>query len=152
MKIRKLIEMYDNSINSINDKFEKVYELIKDWEYFDGKNLIKRNYGPFSSLAWFTGTECFNMDLTDENTINIFWYDKCDDYQDVDVPDMFFDDFDSYLEYVKKLVLENNKVEREKYNEYLRNIEKEQENNDQKQYQEFLRLKEIYEPQLQKSL
>ena len=42
MKIRKLIEMYDNSINSINDKFEKVYELIKDWEYFDGKNLIKK--------------------------------------------------------------------------------------------------------------
>ena len=117
-----------------------------------GKILLKKNYGPFSSLAWFTGTECFNVDLTDENTINIFLDDKCDDYQDVDVPDMFFDDFDSYLEYVKKLVLENNKVEREKYNEYLRNIEKEQENNDQKQYQEFLRLKEIYEPQSQKSL
>ena len=138
--------MYENSIGSISDKFEKVYELIKEWEYFDGKNLIKRNYGPFSSLAWFNGTECFNVDILDENTINIFWYDKCDDYQDLDVPDMFFDDFDSYLEYVKNLVSENNKAEREKYNEYLRNLEKEQEKNEQKQYQEFLRLKEIYEP------
>ena len=147
MKIRKLIEMYENSITSISDKFEKVYELIKEWEYFDGKNLIKRNYGPFSSLAWFNGTEWFNIDIIDENTINIFWYDKCDDYYDVDVPDMFFDDFDSYLEHIKNLVSENNKAEREKYNEYLKKFEKEQEINNQKQYQEFLRLKKIYEPQ-----
>lgn len=149
MKIRKLIEMYDNSLNSINDKFEKVYELIKDWEYFDGKNLIKKNYGSFSSLARFNGTEWFNVGIADETTINIFWYDKYDDYQDIDVLDSFFDDFDSYLEYVKKLVSENNKAELEKYNEYLRKLEKEQENNDQKQYQEFLRLKEIYEPKSQ---
>lgn len=147
MKIRKLIKMYDNSIGSIDDKFEKVYELTKELEHFDGKNLIKRNYGQFSSLAWFKGAEWFYLDIMNETTINIYWYDKCNDYQNVEVLDIFFDDFDSYLEYVKKFISENNKAEREKYNEYLRNLEKEQEKNEQKQYQEFLRLKEIYEPQ-----
>ena len=146
MKIRELIKMYDNSINSISAKFEKIYELTKEWDHFDGKNLVKKDYSPFDSLAWFRGVEGFYIGIMNENTITIFWYDRGNDYQSVDVSDAFFDDFDSYLEYVKNLVSENNKAELEKYNEYLRKLEKEQEINEQKQYQEFLRLKEIYEP------
>ena len=146
MKIREIIKMYDNSISDIFTKFKKIYELIKEWQHFDGKNLVKKDYGPFSSLAWLEGAEWFHIDIIDETTINIFWYDKGDDYQNVYVSDAFFDDFDSYLEYVKNLVLENNKTELEKYNEHLRKLEKEQEIKEQKRYQEYLKLKEIYEP------
>ena len=96
-------------------------------------------------VAQLEGAEWFHIDIIDETTINIFWYDKGDDYQNVYVSDAFFDDFDSYLEYVKNLVLENNKTELEKYNEHLRNLEKEQEIKEQKRYQEYLKLKEMQE-------
>ena len=145
MKIREIIGIYENSINSIFAKFEKIYELTNEWQHFDGKNLIKKDCSPFNSLTWFRGAEWFHIDIIDEATINIFWYDKDGDYQNVYVSDAFFDDFDNYLEYVKNLVLENNKNELEKYNEHLRNLEKEQEIKEQKRYQEYLKLKEIYE-------
>lgn len=145
MKIREIIEMYDNSISNIFSKFEKIYELTKEWQHFDGKNLVKKDYGPFSSLAWLEGAEWFHIDIIDETTINIFWYDKGDDYQNVYVSDAFFDDFDSYLEYVKNLVSENNKAELEKYNEYLRKLEKEQELFETQEYQEYLKLKKKFE-------
>ena len=152
MKIREIIEIYENSISNIFTRFEKIHELTKECQHFDGKNLVKKDYSSFSSLAWFRGAEWFHIDIIDENTINIFWYDSCDEYQNVYVSDEFFDDFDSYLEYVKNLVLENNKNELEKYNEYLRKLENEKEIGKQKQYEEFLKLKEIFEPQSPKSL
>lgn len=148
MKIREIIEIYENSISNIFTKFEKIHELTKECQHFDGKNLVKKDYGQFSSLAWFRGAEWFHIDIIDENTINIFWYDSCDEYQNVYVSDEFFDDFDSYLEYVKNLVLENNKIQTAKFQEFQSRLEKEKETEEQEQYQEFLRLKKIYEPKV----
>ena len=148
MKIREIIEIYENSISNIFTKFEKIYELTKECQHFDGKNLVKKDYDQFSSLAWFREAEWFHIDIIDENTINIFWYDSCDDYQNVYVSDEFFDDFDSYLEYVKNLVLENNKIQTAKFQEFQSRLEKEKEIEKQKQYEEFLKLKEIFEPKV----
>ena len=127
---------------------KKIYELTKECQHFDGKNLVKKDYDRFSSLAWFRGAEWFHIDIIDENTINIFWYDSCGEYQNVYVSDEFFDDFDSYLEYVKNLVLENNKIQTAKFQEFQSRLEKEKEIEKQKQYEEFLKLKEIFEPKV----
>ena len=124
---------------------KKIHELTKECQHFDGKNLVKKDYDQFSSLAWFRGAEWFHIDIIDENTINIFWYDSCDEYQNVYVSDEFFDDFDSYLEYVKNLVLENNKKQVEKFQEYLKHTKELEKQKVQKQYEEYLKLKEIYE-------
>lgn len=152
MKARDFIETYDEMTEKIPEKFEKIYELSKEWKEFDGRNLLSRDQlrkdcNLFDDLDWFReAREFFLTTLDDNKTIRIFWYDDCDEQRRIDVLDSFFDDFDSYLEYVKNLILENNKAELEKYNEYLRKLEKEKELKEQKQYQEFLRLKEIYEP------
>ena len=52
---------------------------------------------------------------------------------------MFFDDFETFLENLRKEITQNNKIQKEKYEEFLSktNI---------KEYKEYLRLKEIYEP------
>ena len=59
-----------------------------------------------------------------KDEIEIIWYDRDGDYYCVYVSSLFFDDFDSYLEYVKNLTSENNKRETEKYQEYLKILKK----------------------------
>ena len=152
MKARLFIETYDEMVREIPEKFEKIYELSKEWKEFDGRNLLSRDQlrkdcNLFNDLDWFKeAREFFLTTSCDNKTIRIFWYDDYDDKRYIDVLDSFFDDFDSYIEYVKTRISENNQSELEKYNEYLRELELKKELEEQKQYQEYLKLKEIYEP------
>ena len=149
MKARLFIETYAEMIEKIPEKFEKIYGLTKEWKKFDGRNLLsgdelRKDCSLFNDLAWFKEAKEFFLTTSyDNKTIRIFWYDDYDEKRHIDVLDSFFDDFDSFIEYVKTLISENNKSELEKYNKYIEKFEKELE--EQKQYQEYLRLKEIYD-------
>lgn len=149
MKARLFIETYDEMIEKIPEKFNKIYELTTEWKVFDGRNLLsgdqlRKGCSLFNDLAWFKEAKEFFLTTSyDNKTIRIFWYDDYNEKRHIDVLDSFFDDFDSYIEYVKTLISENNKSELEKYNKYIKKFEKELE--EQKQYQEYLRLKELYE-------
>lgn len=151
MKARLFIETYAEMIEKIPEKFEKIYGLTKEWKKFDGRNLLsgdelRKDCSLFNDLAWFKeAKEFFLTTSCDNKTIRIFWYDDCEERRHINVLDSFFDDFDSFIEYVKTLISENNKSELEKYNRYIENQKKEQESLKNQEYQEFLRLKEIYD-------
>ena len=145
MKAQDFIDYYLQESGKIPEKFEKIKEITKEWLFFDRKELIKKDYSPFESIKYFNRSFTFTLEAVDKDEIEIIWYDRDGDYYCVYVSSLFFDDFDSYLEYVKNLVSENNKRETEKYQEYLKNLEKEQWENEQKQYKEYLRLKEKFE-------
>ena len=154
MKARLFIETYGEMVREIPEKLEKIYELTKEWKVFDGRNLLNRDglrkdCGLFNDLAWFKGVEEFFLTTScDNKTIRIFWFDDYDEKRHIDVLDSFFDDFDSYIEYVKTLISENNKSELKKYDEYCEKQKREQESLKNQEYQEFLRLKEIYDNSL----
>ena len=145
MKAQDFIDYYLQESGKIPEKFEKIKEITKEWLFFDRKELIKKDYSPFESIKYFDRNFTFTLESVDKDEIEIIWYDRDGDYYCVYVSSLFFDDFDSYLEYVKNLTSENNKRETEKYQEYLKNLEKEQWENEQKQYKEYLRLKEKFE-------
>lgn len=145
MKAQDFIDYYLQESGKIPEKFEKIKEITKEWLFFDRKELIKKDYSPFESIKYFDRNFTFTLEAVDKDEIEIIWYDRDGDYYCVYVSSLFFDDFDSYLEYVKNLVSENNKRETKKYEEYLKNLEKEQWENEQKQYKEYLRLKEKFE-------
>lgn len=145
MKAQDFIDYYLQESGKIPEKFEKIKEITKEWLFFDRKELIKKDYSPFESIKYFNRNFTFTLEAVDKDEIEIIWYDRDGDYYCVYVSSLFFDDFDSYLEYVKNLTSENNKRETEKYQEYLKNLEKEQWENEQKQYKEYLRLKEKFE-------
>lgn len=145
MKAQDFIDYYLQESGKIPEKFEKIKEITKEWLFFDRKELIKKDYSPFESIKYYDKNCSFTLEAVDKDEIEIIWYDRDGDYYCVYVSSLFFDDFDSYLEYVKNLTSENNKRETEKYQEYLKNLEKEQCENEQKQYKEYLRLKEKFE-------
>jgi hypothetical protein len=145
MKAQDFIDYYLQESGKIPEKFEKIKEITKEWLFFDRKELIKKDYSPFESIKYFDRNFTFTLEAVDKDEIEIIWYDRDGDYYCVYVSSLFFDDFDSYLEYVKNLVSENNKRETKKYEEYIKNLEKEQWENEQKQYKEYLRLKEKFE-------
>ena len=145
MKAQDFIDYYLQESGKIPEKFEKIKEITKEWLFFDRKELIKKDYSPFESIKYFDRNFTFTLESVDKDEIEIIWYDRDGDYYCVYVSSLFFDDFDSYLEYVKNLTSENNKRKTEKYQEYLKNLEKEQWENEQKQYKEYLRLKEKFE-------
>lgn len=145
MKAQEFIDYYLQESGKIPEKFEKIKEITKEWLFFDRKELIKKDYSPFESIKYFDRNFTFTLEAVDKDEIEIIWYDRDGDYYCVYVSSLFFDDFDSYLEYVKNLVSENNKRETKKYEEYIKNLEKEQWENEQKQYKEYLRLKEKFE-------
>lgn len=145
MKAQDFIDYYLQESGKIPEKFEKIKEITKEWLFFDRKELIKKDYSPFESIKYFDRNFTFTLEAVDKDEIEIIWYDRDGDYYCVYVSSLFFDDFDSYLEYVKNLTSENNKRETEKYQEYIKNLEKEQWENEQKQYKEYLRLKEKFE-------
>lgn len=146
MKTLFFIKTYNEIISEIPKKFEKIQELTKEWEYFDGKNLVKKDYSPFNSLNYFKQSYNIFLDIIDdEKTIRISWNDDVEDYYCVNVSEMFFDYFNGYLEYVKNLVSENKKSELEKYSKYLDKLQKSQKLFEDKEYQEYLRLKKKFE-------
>lgn len=147
MNARDVIKAYDEITNKIPEKLKKVYEFTKEWKYFDGKCLSLKDYEhPFSSLARFRGTEHFFLNIVDKTTFRISWYNNnYKGYFSVNVSDMFFDDFNLFIEYVKNLVSENNKTELEKYTRYLEKQVRDQELFKGQEYQEYLKLKEKFE-------
>lgn len=145
MKAQDFIDYYLQESGKIPEKFEKIKEITKEWLFFDRKELIKKDYSPFESIKYYDRNFTFTLEAVDKDEIEFIWYDRDGDYYCVYVSSLFFDDFDSYLEYVKNLVSENNKRETKKYEEYIKNLEKEQWENEQKQYKEYLRLKEKFE-------
>jgi len=145
MKTLFFIKTYNELMSEIPEKFEKIQELTKEWEYFNGKEIIKKDYSPFNSLKYFKQSYQIYLDIIDETIIRISWNDDVEDYYCVNVSEMFFDDFNGYLEYVKNLVSENKKSELEKYSKYLDKLQKSQKLFEDKEYQEYLRLKKKFE-------
>lgn len=145
MKAQDFIDYYLQESGKILEKFEKIKEVTKEWLFFDGKELIKKDYSPFESIKYFNRNYSFTLEAVDKDEIEIIWYDNDGDYYCVYVSSLFFDDFDGYLEYVKNKVLENNKRQIEKYEEYIKQQEKQQQEENEKEYKEYLRLKEKFE-------
>lgn len=94
---------------------KKIKEITKDALFFNGKELIKEDHTVFRDLRYIRLDAHFILDFMDKDDIEIFWHDIDGDYYHVYVNDLFFDDFESYLEYVKDLVIKNNKTQNEKY-------------------------------------
>jgi hypothetical protein len=145
MKAQDFIDYYLQESGKIPEKFEKIKEITKEWLFFDRKELIKKDYSPFESIKYFDRNFTFTLEAVDKDEIEIIWYDRDGDYYCVYVSSLFFDDFDSYLEYVKNLVSENNKRETKKYEEYIKQQEKQLQEENEKEYKEYLRLKEKFE-------
>lgn len=145
MKAQDFIDYYLQESGKIPEKFEKIKEITKEWLFFDRKELIKKDYSPFESIKYYDKNCSFTLEAVDKDEIEIIWYDRDGDYYCVYVSSLFFDDFDSYLEYVKNLVSENNKRETKKYEEYIKQQENRLQEENGKQYKEYLRLKEKFE-------
>lgn len=145
MKAQDFIDYYLQESGKIPEKFEKIKEITKEWLFFDRKELIKKDYSPFESIKYYDKNCSFTLEAVDKDEIEIIWYDRDGDYYCVYVSSLFFDDFDSYLEYVKNLVSENNKRETKKYEEYIKQQENRLQEENEKEYKEYLRLKEKFE-------
>ena len=145
MKAQDFIDYYLQESGKIPKKFEKIKEITKEWLFFDRKELIKKDYSPFESIKYYDKNCSFTLEAVDKDEIEIIWYDRDGDYYCVYVSSLFFDDFDSYLEYVKNLVSENNKRETKKYEEYIKQQENRLQEENEKEYKEYLRLKEKFE-------
>jgi hypothetical protein len=148
MKVQMFTDYYIKEVNKIPEKFEKIYEISKSWVKFSGKELHKPSHNPYSDLEYYrqAGGD-FKIFPCYDNKIGISW-EGSDDIYIFEVTDLFFDDFDKYLEGVFERVEENNKKQAEKFQEYLKHTKELEKQREQEQYQEFLRLKKIYEPKV----
>lgn len=139
MKAKEFNEFYKKELENFPEKIKRLKEVTKDCIYFDGLKLKEKEYYIYDDLLFYDEMEHIYFSPYGDK-IEIYWYSGIyDEHCEITLDYTFFDDFETFLENLKKEITHNNKIQKEKYEEFLSKT-------NTKEYKEYLRLKEIYEP------
>lgn len=144
MNIREFLNIEEEIMGQIPEKFSKISEIVKDCICFNGAELVKHPGVKYRDIVRFKDYDC-NLIAYCDNDFLINWTDNCDDYCSVTVSENFFDNFEEYLKEVREYVIKNNEAETAKYNIYLEKQKQDIKTKETKEYQEYLRLKAKFE-------